>query len=213
MSIAVATRSVADLIADLGGVPAERIRATPPPGTATIADAIAAIDRGEFVELVDGVLVEKAMGWEESVLGTVLGRWLGNFTEKHDLGEIAGADGFVELLSALVRGPDVAFYTWETVRSRTGSPKVPRLVPYFAIEVLSDFNTIGEMKRKRGEYFEAGVVEVWLVDPVKRTITAYQSTDQFVVYKDGRVPGPGVLADWSVSVAELFGRLDRGRPS
>lgn len=55
--------TVADMLAQLGGVPPERIRLVPLPGTATEQDVIdveARTDR--LCELIDGVLVEKTMG-------------------------------------------------------------------------------------------------------------------------------------------------------
>src|SRR5262249_23490903 len=58
--------SVDDLIRHLA-VPASRIRLTPPPGTA-VEDDVLRIQReeGRLCELIDGVLVEKPMGYQES---------------------------------------------------------------------------------------------------------------------------------------------------
>jgi hypothetical protein len=59
--------TVADLIEHLGGIPTERIRFDPRPGDATENDVIALHDReNRLFELVDGVLVEKAMGFYEA---------------------------------------------------------------------------------------------------------------------------------------------------
>jgi hypothetical protein len=62
--------SLADLVERLGGIPLDRIRMRPPPGTATEEDVLAALEapRKRICELIDGVLVEKAMGYSESVL-------------------------------------------------------------------------------------------------------------------------------------------------
>jgi hypothetical protein len=61
--------TVADLLERLGGIPAWRVRFRPAPGTATEQDVLAASREGKRVcELVDGVLVEKAMGYKESAL-------------------------------------------------------------------------------------------------------------------------------------------------
>eukprot|EP01025_Chloroclados_australasicus_P023617 TRINITY_DN23902_c0_g2_i2.p6 TRINITY_DN23902_c0_g2~~TRINITY_DN23902_c0_g2_i2.p6 ORF type:complete len:107 (-),score=23.45 TRINITY_DN23902_c0_g2_i2:107-427(-) len=57
----------AGAIAERLGVSADRIRIDPPPGTATVDDWVLAVERkiGGIPELVDGTLVEKAMGaWE-----------------------------------------------------------------------------------------------------------------------------------------------------
>ena len=56
-------RTLADVI-DRIGVPAHRILARPTPGTATVEDVVALEAReNRLAELVDGVLVEKAMGF------------------------------------------------------------------------------------------------------------------------------------------------------
>src|SRR5262245_42225182 len=65
--------TVADLLKLLGDVPPERVRLRPTPGTATEADVLAVLDHENIpCELVEGTLVEKAMGYEESCLTTEL---------------------------------------------------------------------------------------------------------------------------------------------
>ncbi len=68
------TLTAADLLEQLGGVPAERVLVRPAPGTATEKDVIRLRDRtGRLCELVDGVLVEKTVGLYESRVAIVLG--------------------------------------------------------------------------------------------------------------------------------------------
>jgi hypothetical protein len=64
--------TLADLLTRLGGIPPERVRFHPPPGTGTEQDVLD-IHRREkrLCELVDGVLVEKGMGYRESLLAGV----------------------------------------------------------------------------------------------------------------------------------------------
>jgi len=69
--------TVADLLDRLGGVPPERVRWRPVPGSATEKDVIDAVcHEDRLCELVDGTLVEKAMGFRESALAMALGEWL-----------------------------------------------------------------------------------------------------------------------------------------
>ena len=61
--------TVADLLEGAGDIPLDRIRMQPPPGTATEEDVIAIHSREKrLCELVDGTLVEKPMGFDESRL-------------------------------------------------------------------------------------------------------------------------------------------------
>lgn len=95
-------------------MPAWRIRNVPAPGTATEQDVIdieAHEDR--LCELVDGVLVEKVVGYYESFLAGVLLRRLGDFVDAHHLGVVTGEGGMMRLFPGLVRIPDVAFASWK----------------------------------------------------------------------------------------------------
>ena len=102
--------TLADLLEQLGGIAPERVRFRPPPGTVTEKDVLeVAAHENRLCELVDGVLVEKAMGWRESLLASVLITILSNFVRPRNLGLVAGANSPLRLASGLVRMPDVAF--------------------------------------------------------------------------------------------------------
>jgi Uma2 family endonuclease len=213
MTVATPTiHTLADLLERLGGVPLSRIRFQPPPGTATVADVIRIAEKeGKLCELVDGVLVEKAVGYNESGLALFLGGLLNAFVIPRNLGLVTGADGTVRLMPGLVRIPDVAFTNWDRLpgRQRPAAP-VPHLAPNLAVEVLSDSNTPGEMAAKCHDYFTAGVEVVWEVDPQVRTVTVYTSPTDTTLLRPGDVLDGGVaLPGFTLPVSELFAELDR----
>jgi Uma2 family endonuclease len=151
--------TLADLLERLGGIPPERVQFQPSPGTATEQDVIE-IERREnwLCELVDGVLVEKAVGFRESLLSAALCVFLREFVVPRNLGLVSGADGMVRLFPGLVRILDVAFTAWDRLPNRkVPTDPIPALAPDLAVEVLSGGNTDAEMKHKCGEYFAAGV--------------------------------------------------------
>jgi Uma2 family endonuclease len=204
--------TVADLLRELG-VDAKRIRMHPAPGTATEKDVIAVhICEKRFCELVDGVLVEKVMGFYEGRLAYILGYFLELFLTDHNLGIAVGADGFLRLGRGLVRIPDLSFTRWERLPNRQiPREPIPDLVPNLAVEALSVSNTRTEMERKRREYFDAGVELVWQIDPDERTFEVFTSPDESVVIGiDGVVDGGTVLPGFQLSVREFFDRADRG---
>src|SRR5262245_12669182 len=90
--------TLADLVKRLGSVPLERIPSSPAPGMATESDVLARVG-GEkrLYELVDGVLVEKPMGYYESLVAAVLIGFLEAFRSEHDLGIILGEAGTLRL--------------------------------------------------------------------------------------------------------------------
>lgn len=209
---AAAPETLADLVERLGGIPLQRIRFRPLPGTATKKDVLA-VERREnrLCELVDGVLVEKAVGFRESPLTCTLIGFLTAFVRPRKLGIVTGPDGMMQWASGLVRIPDVAFISWGRLPGgRVPSTPIPRLAPDLGVEVLSKSNTVKEMARKLREYFKAGVLLVWYVDPKSRTVTVYTAVDKFVVLDETQtLDGGSVLPGFSLPLRELFAEPDR----
>lgn len=204
--------TLADLLKQLGGIAPERVRFRPAPGAATEEDMLAIHDReGRLYELIDGVLVEKAMGLRESYLAIVLSTILWNFVQSRNLGLVTGEAGMIRLMAGLVRIPDVAFISWSRLPDQcVPTEPVPALAPDLAVEVLSAGNTPEEMARKRQEYFAAGVHVVWQVDPNARTVEVFTAPDQStVLHETQTLTGGPVLPGFTLPLQELFGTLDR----
>ena len=201
--------TVAALLRRLGDIPPERVRMRPPPGTATVAHLLDPANK--LCELVDGTLVEKAMGVRESMLAMYLSEVIGPFIRANKLGLRTGADGTWEILSGLVRLPDFAFVSWDRLPGRrVPTEPVPDVVPDLAVEVLSRKNTRAEMDRKRGEYFRAGVRVVWEIDPRRRTVRVYEAADRFTdLTAADTLSGDPVLPGFTLPLADLFAELDQ----
>ncbi len=180
--------------------------AVPLAGTATEEDIIEIqLREDRLYELVNGVLVEKAMGLYESYLAAVFVRLLGVFATEKDLGIVLGADGMMRLMPGLVRIPDVSFISWAQLPGR----KVPRADvprrPDLAIEVISKSNTPKEMAEKLAEYFSAGVREVWYVYPVPREVHVYKTPQERTVLGPSQtLDGGQVLPGFRLTLDELF---------
>jgi Uma2 family endonuclease len=202
-------RTVGDLLRRLGDVPADRVRFTPIPGTATTDDLLR--DENRRCELVDDTLVEKPMGVRESLLAIYLAELIGPLVRRQNLGILTGADGTYELISGLVRLPDLAFVSWDRLPGRRlPEEPVPNVAPDLAVEVLSASNTLGEMARKRGEYFRAGVRLVWEIDPRTRGVRVYTSETAFTdLTANDALSGAPVLQGFTLPLAQLFAELDR----
>jgi Uma2 family endonuclease len=205
-------KTLADVVNRLGGVPLDRIRFHPPPGTATVQDVIDIQHReGCSCELIEGVLLEKAVGYNESSLALILAGLMNAFVIPRNLGIVTGPDGTIELTTDLVRIPDVAFTSWDRIpgRRRPDNP-VPRLAPNLAVEVLSRSNTPGEMAAKRRDYFAAGVHLVWEIDPRARTVAVYTSLTEVVTLQaTDTLDGGTVLPGFTLPLRDFFAELDR----
>ena len=213
-SNAAVAASFSDILTDLGNIPPHRVRSEPKPGTATIDDLLRVNNQGGMCELVDGALVEKAMGWRESLIALALGRYISEFVLARNLGLVSGPDGFMRILRTQVRGPDVAFVSWDRLPGgKVPEERVPELVPDLAVEVLSEGNTYAEMARKRREYFHAGVRQVWMIDIEERTVAVYSDITQHQIFDETQnLTGGDILPGLEISLTTLFGELDRTRP-
>lgn len=208
-------RSLADLIKRLGGISPERILCNPPPGMATKGDLARCLARHHVqCELVEGVLVEKAMGLREGLLAGVILGLLRDFVVPRNLGLVSGADGTLQLFARIVRIPDVAFLAWKNVPGgKVPEEAMPKIAPDLAVEVLSKGNTSGEMRRKRREYFQAGTQLVWEVSAKRREIRVYTSAEDYsTLTVADTLDGGDVLPGFSVPVVTIFAELDRQAP-
>jgi Uma2 family endonuclease len=199
-----------DLAEKLGPMPLERIRFEPLPGTAREKDVLEIhLRENRLCELVDGILVEKTVGFREAYLAVVLGNILHSFVKAHKLGIVVGADGMMRLAHGLVRIPDLSFVSWERLPQGIPNNPIPNLAPDLAIEILSTSNTVKEMKRKLKDYFASKVRLVWFVDPERRTVEVFTSPTQSKMLKEGQtLTGGQVLPGFSLALKELFAELD-----
>ncbi|GAC1466777.1 MAG: Uma2 family endonuclease [Isosphaeraceae bacterium] len=206
-------KTVGELLDRLGNVPPNRVRLSPSPGTATESDLTQVNDReGVICELVDGVLLEKTIGFDESRLAALLIAHLVNFARVGDLGIVTGPDGPARLSPGQVRYPDVAFFSRERVRALDRKKRrhsIVDLAPDLAIEVLSKSNTRREMERKLHDYFTAGTRLVWYVDIRKRTVRVFNRPDHSTLLVEGQtLDGGVVLPGFTLPLRDLFAALD-----
>jgi Uma2 family endonuclease len=196
----------------LGDVPVHRILSVPAPGTAVANDLLDPhITRGKGVELVDGILVRKPMGFHEDYIATLLLRALSRYLDIHNIGALCGSQGLIRFLPNLVRLPDVTFTRWDSV-GNTSDIEDPdtaflEVVPDLVVEVLSESNTPREMAIKLGEYATAGVKLVWYVDPDAKTVTVYpkgRERGRKVLGEADTLDGGKVLPGFALPVADLF---------
>jgi Uma2 family endonuclease len=203
--------TAAEWMRELGDVPAERIIMDPLPGTATEADLLHYVERDTLCELVDGTLVEKPVGYIESLIAMRIAILLGNFVYPRRLGEISGGDGPLRMKTKRVRLPDVTFVSVDAFPGgRLPQEVIANLPPTLAVEVISKSNTRREMEQKLREYFDSGAKLVWFVYPEPRTVAVFDrptEEPQRVLTTVDEIDGGSVLPGFSVQVAEFFASL------
>ena len=203
-------RTLEDLVHELGGIPLSRVRVSPPIGEAS--EAALLVPERRFCELIDGALVEKAMGYFESRLASILMLMMESWLSKNNIGYAMADGAMTRLQQGLVRIPDACFIRWD----RVGSREVPRapicdIVPNLAVEIISHSNTRAEMDRKRHEYFEAGVELVWIVYPETMTVEVWSTArDCHISGREDMLTGGAVLPGFQLSISEWFQRAQGG---
>lgn len=172
----------------------------------TIEDVEQSPPEGEW-ELIDGELIEltptaDTSGW---VSGRVFSR-LERFVDDRHLGwAFPPETGFVLFNDrATVRSPDAAFVRSDRLRTLSGG-FVP-LAPDLAVEVLSPSDRLADALAKVKMYLDAGVLLVWLVDPLSQTVTIFRPNATPTKLGVGdTLDGGDVLPGFTVPVAEIFG--------
>jgi Uma2 family endonuclease len=79
-----------------------------------------------------------------------------------------------------------------------------RDTPWIVVEIVSPEDRAADMDAKLQDYFDAGVPNIWVVDPRTRTLTVHEPGRKFTV-SDRVETVDGTV---SIEVADLFRRLD-----
>lgn len=165
----------------------------------------------EASELVEGeiVMMTPAGGRHNIVAGRIFTR-LSAFVESHGLGMVFTDNlGFyLPLPGAIrdtVRAPDASYVRHDRLPDGLVPIGFLRCAPDLAVEVHSPDDRPGEIAARMRDYFAAGTVQVWEVDPDTRTVTVHASDRSAVVIDDaGSVDGGPTLPGFVLPVAPLF---------
>ncbi len=165
-------------------------------------------DGGASTELVRGRIVElkppyTAHGYYCCRIATTLGA----FVEQHQLGRIGGGGAGVvtERDPDTVRGPDVAFYSYERIpRGPLPEgywPEAPELV----VEIRSTDDFWKDILSNASEYLSAGVLTVAVADPQTQRVHLFSADRETTVLNpDDELTFPDILPGFAVLVKKLF---------
>ena len=196
-----------ELVERLGDIPPHRVLLKPTPGEATEADLLHRISRtNKTCELVEGTLVEKAMGYGEASIAGWLLMCLSGYVLPRSLGCFADGGGIVRLRAGLVRAPDLSFLRWNKLPGGMfDMSPIGKILPDLAIEVISAGNTKAEIERKIGEYFLAGIEAVWIVDHFRRVVVVHTSLEDAVTLAEtDTLDGGTVFPGLDLPLARIF---------
>jgi Uma2 family endonuclease len=156
------------------------------------------VDEDTKAELIDGVMIvhSPATLRHDNVAG-FLRTLMRCYTSDKDLGLVLGPDGLVRIKKGRRVGADLFFLSKDRVPKPL--PKEYKGVPDLFLEVLSPSNRDDDLDEKRPLYREAGVKEIWFVDPDEQQIILDRRRGQRYVTKTihtGRVESAVVRGFW-----------------
>jgi len=200
--------NLADFLHAIGDIKPSRVLLNPWPGTATEKDLVEFVDRDKrLVELIDGTLVEKAVGSNESIIAGAILSAINQFIRGRKLGVVGGEAFMARMISGRVRMPDVSYVSFDRFPDRT-FPKTPitPMGPDLAVEVLSESNTRAEMDQKLKEYFSSGTKLAWIVDPESESVEVYLGPEkpERIQHQGESVDGGAVLPGLIIPLNDIF---------
>jgi Uma2 family endonuclease len=144
-----------------------------------------------------------------SVIAAWLTHLLGTIVTAGRLGTLAGSDGAWTLSGppdANIRAPDLSFVRAGRVPSRAERGPFPAVAPDLVVEVRSPTDRQSRLLEKVGQYLDAGVGLVWLVDPLQRQVTVYHGSGLVTVLQDAQsvLSAPAELPSFAVTSEQVF---------
>ncbi len=105
-----------------------------------------------------------------------------------------------------MRRPDVSVLRLDRFRSVGDlNPGLLRIPPDLAVEVLSTHDVVSAVDEKLFEYEIGGFPLVWVVNPVRRSVTVYPFPGRpFILTGDDPITAESALPGFSCPVSDLF---------
>jgi Uma2 family endonuclease len=129
------------------------------------------VDEDTKAELLDGVMIVHSPASPiHNDIAALIRDLMKLYAEEKDLGKICGPDDLIRVRHARRFAPDIFFLAKDQVpdpvpeKQYAGSPDL-------VLEVLSPSNRDYDLEEKRSAYREAGIKEIWFVDPDEQEVT------------------------------------------
>ena len=163
-------------------------------------------DDGYRYELVDGEIRRMSpAGGRHGGVGALLIARLVTFVKARSLGDVFTPDTGFRLPNGNIRSPDVSFVAAGRFENDTPPVAYIPFAPDLAVEVLSPDDRSREVLEKVGEYLDAGVRLVWVIDPENRCASRYRSlTDVRTLGTADELDGEDVVPAFRCPLSEIL---------
>jgi Uma2 family endonuclease len=144
---------------------------------------------------------------ESSEIGLTVAARLQLFVRQQRLGLVTGADGgyTLERNPPTVLAPDAGFVNRDRLPPRDERRKYLELAPDLVVEVISPSDRGGAVHEKVMLWLSYGVRMLWLVNPMKESVTVYRpDRGPILLHKGSTLHGDDVLPGFTMAVADVF---------
>jgi len=158
-------------------------------------------------ELVRGeIVMTPPPGFAHGFYQVKISAILHNYVQRKKLGRVVVETGVVtERDPDTVRGPDVSYWSKESLPLDELPRGYPNTPADLCVEVLSPKDRPAKVRRKVLEYFARGVRLVWVVDPKTKSVVVHRSVnDRETIDINGVLEGGDIVRGFRCSVAEVF---------
>jgi len=171
-------------------------------------DAVEDYDEDYRYELIRGVLIVTPVPLpQEAGPNELLGHWLLTYRDQHPQG--AALD--YSLMEQYVRTEDSRRRADRLIWAGLGRlPKVKRDVPTIAVEFVSASkrDRWRDYIEKRNEYLALGVLEYWIIDRFRRTLTVCRADAEDRIVAEGETYRPALLPGFELPLPPLLAAAD-----
>jgi Uma2 family endonuclease len=163
---------------------------------------------GDGYELIDGRLVEKAMGLEASAVAVNVLTLLRSHVRAHALGHVFDSEAGYQIFPEQpnrVRKPDGSFIARGRLPNDRPVRGHARIPPDLAMEVVSPNDLAEEVNTKVMEFLAVGVRLLWVIYPATKTIHVFRRGGgaAYLTAAD-ELSGEDVVEGFACRVEELF---------
>lgn len=134
-------------------------------------------------EYINGKVEKKKMpNAKHSGVATRLAIEIGIFLKKNKIGLVYNEAHFQ--IRSNKRIPDVAFVSTSRIPTDGEPSQLWEIAPDLAVEVISPSDSYIKVFDKIDDYFAANVKQVWIINPIKKTVTIYFSTTETKIFSE-----------------------------
>ena len=129
--------------------------------------------------------------------------------EKRGFGEVRSEGGLILWRNPdRLVGPDSMFIAKASLPVRRSPEGYLETIPDLAVEVRSKNDSQAAIEAKVADYLRAGVKVVWIVDPLKRCVTAYRANKLPELFNENDLLTiPDVIPGFQMPVKNAFAKV------